>query len=189
MPPTAQETTTNKSKEKMETTQDTSTHELGTPHRPQFLTVLCILTWVSCGLLFIMTVWGIAFKPSAEERYEQIEKMREVSPETADQMEVLLQKQDEGGQLMGTALNLVALLLSAYGAYLMWQLKRSGFYFYVAGELVPYLGFVTGGAEAMSAISSMGGGAGLATAIIGIMIFLDVLFIGLYAANLKHLRR
>jgi hypothetical protein len=171
----------------METTSTPLSNEMQ-PARPQFLSVLCILTWICCGLLFIMTVWGIAFKPSIEERYEQIEKMRDISPEAAENLEAVLENQDTGGQLMGTALSLIAILLSAYGAYLMWQLKKRGFYFYVAGELLPYLGFVTGGAQAVAAISSIGGASGIATVVIGIMVLFDVLFIGLYAMNLKHLR-
>jgi hypothetical protein len=170
------------------TTEPTTTAAfLPEPARPQFLSVLCILTWISCGILFITTVWGVAFKPSKEEQYEQIEKIREMSPEAADKMEAVLEKQDGTSELLGTALSLIAIGLSAYGAYLMWQLRRRGFYFYVAGEVLPYLGFLTGGAEAMAALGSIGGGA-TASILIGIMVILDVVFIAMYAMNLKHMR-
>ena len=157
--------------------------------RPQFLTVLCVLTWIACGLLFISSVWGIVFKPSLEDQYEQVEKLREISPESAEKLEALLEKQDPSAQLMSTALSLVAIGLSAFGAYMMWQLKKKGFYVYLAGELLPYLGFLTGGAEAMSMLNSMGSGGAIGGIVVGLMVLADAVFIILYAMNLKHMTR
>lgn len=156
------------------------------PARPQFLTVLCILTWVSCGFLLIMSIWGVAFKPTAEERYQSIEQMREVNPEMADRMEEAFEAQENSNQTLGLAINLVAILLSALGAYMMWQLKKTGFYVYVGGEVLPYLGFLTGGSEA--AMASLGGPA-MAGIMLAVMVILDLIFIGMYAANLKHMRQ
>jgi hypothetical protein len=159
------------------------------PERPQFLSVLCILTWIACGLMFISTLWGVLFQPSAEQQYEQIEKIREISPEAAEQMEAALENQKGTGQLMSMALNLIAIGLSAFGAYFMWMLRRKGFYFYLAGETLPYLGFLFGGAEALSAVGSM---STMGPAIVGIaiggMVVFDILFVVLYAVNLKHMR-
>lgn len=157
------------------------------PTRPQFLTVLCILTWIACGLLFISTVWGVLFRPNAEEQYAQIEKMREVSPEAAENMEALLQKQNSPSQYINTALSLVAIGLSAYGAYLMWQLRRRGFYFYIAGELLPYLGFVVAGDAAMAALNMIGSAG--AAVVIGVMLLFDIVFIAMYGVNLKYMTR
>ena len=156
------------------------------PVRPQFLTVLCILTWICCCLLLIMTIVGVVFKPSPEEQFEQVEKMRQVNPEMAEQMEAAFEAQNNSNQTVGLALNLVALALSAYGAYMMWQLKRTGFWVYSAGEVLPYFGFLTGGSEAM--LAQMGG-ASIGTIAIAAMVVLDLVFIGMYAANLKHMRR
>jgi hypothetical protein len=156
------------------------------PARPQFLTVLCILTWVCCGLLFIMTIWGVVGKPSPEEQYEQLEKMREVSPEMADKMEAAWEAQENSNQTVSLAVNLVGLALSAFGAFMMWQLKKQGFYVYIAGEAIPYLGFLTGGGEAMTL--SMGGPA-MAAIVVGLMVLFDLAFIIMYGVNLKHMRR
>ena len=155
------------------------------PVRPQMLSVLCILTWICCGLLLVFTVWGVVAKPSPEEQYEQVEKMREINPEMAEQMEAAFELQDQGNQTVGLALNLVALALAAGGAYMMWQLKRTGFYVYLAGEILPYFGFLTGGSEMM--LASMGGQA-MAAIVIGLMVLFDLIFIILYAVNLKHMR-
>src|SRR5687768_819054 len=136
----------------METTADNTynnTQIPAEPVRPQFLSVLCILTWISCGLLLITTLWGVFNKPTPEEQFEQVEQMREVSPEAAEKMEAAFEAQNNSNQTVGLALNLVAIALSAFGASMMWQLKRNGFYVYVAGEVIPYFGFLTGGSEAM----------------------------------------
>jgi hypothetical protein len=167
------------------TTDNFSTATPVAPVRPQMLSVLCILTWICCGLMLISTVLSVAFKQSPEEQYEAIEKMREASPEMAEQMEAAYAAQAESNQTVGLALNMVALGLSAFGAYMMWQLKKTGFYVYLAGEILPYFGFLTGGSEMM--LASMGG-TGMMTMVIGGMIFLDLLFIILYAVNLKHMR-
>jgi len=160
------------------------------PQRPQFLSVLCILTWIACGFLFISTVWGAVFQPTPEERYEQIEKMRGISPEAADKMEAAFEMQDNSNQLINTILNLVAIALCTFGTYRMWNLYRNGFYIYIAGEAVPYLGFLFGGSEAMSAAGAVSGlGASVVGIAIGVMVILDLVFIVMYGANLKYMRR
>ena len=155
------------------------------PQRPQFLTVLCILTWIACGLVLLTTLWGVVSQQTPEEQYEAIEKMREANPEMADRMEQAFEAQNNSNQTIGIAINLVALGLSAFGAYMMWQLKKTGFYLYVAGEAIPYLGFLTGGSQAMS---MMLGGPGMMATMIGILVVIDLVFIIMYAVNLKHMR-
>ena len=87
------------------------------PQRPQFLTVLCILTWIACGLLLVSTLWGVMFQDSPEEQYENIERMREVNPEMADKMEQAIEVQQESNQTLGILINLVAIGLSAFGVH------------------------------------------------------------------------
>lgn len=156
------------------------------PVRPQFLSVLCILTWIACGLILLSTVWGVVFQQSPEEQYENIEKMREANPELADKFEAAYEAQAESNQTVGLVINLVALALSAYGAYMMWQLKRSGFYVYTAGEVIPYFGFLAGGSS--ESMLSMMGGPGMMATVIGVMVVFDLAFIIMYALNLKHMR-
>jgi hypothetical protein len=159
--------------------------------KPQFLKVLCILTWTCCGLLFLSTLWGLLFPPSPEKQQEQIEQVRAVNPEAADKMEEALLNQNETDKLITNIINIVAIALSFLGALQMWQLKKIGFYFYLAGELLPYLGFAFGGANAMASASAMGGGMGKAivTITIALMIIFDLAFILMYAINLKHMNK
>lgn len=174
----------------MDTTTDSTTDFMQESKRPDFLSVICILTWVLCGILFIFSVLGILSNPSPEEQYEQIEEIRKHSAVAADRMEEALAEQTTGGKLLNTALSLVALGLSALGAYLMWQLKKRGFFVYLAGELLPYLGFAFGGAKAIGAMGAsfkMSENATLGV-VIGIMLFFDAVFIVMYALNLKHMK-
>lgn len=160
------------------------------PARPQFLSVLCILTWVLSGLLFISTVWSAINQPTPEEQYEQIEKIREVSPQAAERMEAALEGQSDTFKIVNTILNLLALGFTVFGAMQMWQLKKKGFYLYLVGELLPYLSFVVGGAKAIGAMGAMSGmseGATIGIAL-GMMLLFDGIFIAMYAANLKHMK-
>lgn len=161
-----------------------------TPARPQFLTVLCILTWVMCGIMLILSLFGMVSKPSAEVQKEQIEQIRQFNPDAAVKMEEALAEQGGGSQIISVILSLLACALSGYGAYMMWNLKKTGFYLYIVGEFLPYLGMLVGGAAGLSALSAMGGGAQMAGAIvIGLMVIVDIVFIVLYGLNLKHMNK
>lgn len=175
----------------METPIDSfNAEQAAAPQRPQFLSVLCILTWITCGFVFISTVGNILFQKSPEEQMEQIEQMRSISPEAADQMEAALDAQNNDGfKAVNTAITLIACGLSAFGAVMMWQLRKKGFFLYIAGELIPYLSFAFGGAKAMSALGAMGGMSGSAVLgiTIAVMALFDGIFIAMYAANTKHM--
>lgn len=176
----------------METTFDpqTNSYTVPEPARPQFLSVLCILTWVCCGILFIMTLKQVFFKESAEEQLEKIEQLRAISPEAADQMEAALENQGGSAETISTVLGLIAVVLSGYGAWLMWNLKKTGFYLYLAGELVPYLGFLFKKTEALEAAGSMSGmGSAFVGIAIGLMVLFDAIFIAMYAANVKYMNK
>lgn len=158
------------------------------PERPQFLSVLCILTWIMCALTFIMTVSGALVKPSPEKQMEQIEEMRKISPEAADQMELALENQSAGSQVMNTLVVLITLGLSAFGASLMWKLKRKGLYVYIAGELLWYASLAFGGMEALAAAGTVSGmGSAVVGMIVGMLLFFDAVFIAMYAANAKYM--
>jgi hypothetical protein len=161
-----------------------------TPARPQFLSVLCILSWVMCGIMLISSLFGIVAKPSADAQKEQIEQIRQFNPEAAVQMEAVLAEQSGSGQVLSTILGLLAVGLSFYGVLMMWKLKKTGFYLYIVGELLPYIGMMFGGAAAMSVLSAMGSAAQTAgTILIALMLIVDIVFIVLYGLNIKHMNK
>lgn len=174
----------------METTEQINNDFLPPEPRPQFLSVLCILTWICSGLMFISTAWGAMFQPSEEETYAQIEKIRAMSPDAADKMEAAIESQTPLSKGMSSALTLIGLGLTVFGTMQLWQLKRGGFKFYLMGELIPYLGFIFTGTEglgAMGAMSSMSANM-IAAIVISLMLIFDGIFIAMYAANLKHMK-
>lgn len=159
--------------------------------RPQFLSVLCILSFICCGLLLVMTLYGIVSN-TPEKMQQSIEQMREISPATADQMEAQFQEQQNSTMAkIQPYISILFLLVSFLGVMQMFNLKKMGFYIYTAAELVPYLFMIGGGKKAMAMMGAMGGGAMemAAIAVFVIMVLFDVGFIIMYALNLKHMTK
>jgi hypothetical protein len=177
----------------METTTNNEQINELVPPRPQFLTVLCILTWICSGLIFISTIWKVIMPETPEKQLEKIEQLRQYNPEMADQMEALLEKQQEkgnSGMIFTNVLTLVALGFSAFGASMMWQLKRTGFFLYLAGEILPYAGFLFTGTDELNAAGAMSGmGDSFVGIVVGVMLLFDIIFIAMYATNLKYMTR
>jgi hypothetical protein len=134
----------------------------GASQRPTLLTVICILS-------FIAGVWGLwggiqsAFTDAPQREFEE------------DSAMVMAEKSVEKAVPMGYT-NIALSLLSLVGVWLMWNLKKNGFWIYVVaavGGLVVPMVFL---------------GGGLLTALgVGFMGLISVVFIILYAVNLKHM--
>lgn len=149
------------------------------------LTVLCILS-------FIMGAWGIfgGVQNMTQDQTVVLAKARE----SMEQARADLGEQAEGlaGRMMDSAMeiteraaanaksigisNIILSLLSLFGVWQMWNLKKNGFWLYVlagiAGLIVP-IAFL--------------GGSMMALASVGIGGFFTLLFIILYAVNLKYM--
>jgi len=116
--------------------------------RPTLLTILCILTFLVSGYTLITGVIGIFSTKSFDQaQWEQISEQVAESLAGADENsarivdEVLASASItvERGIYYATPLSLIAILIalvSAYGAYLMWNLRRSGFVFYTIAKIV-----------------------------------------------------
>lgn len=174
----------------METTVDNSFEQaMQGPKRPQLLTVICILSFIMCGLGLLGGIWNIV-QNTPENMAEGIEKMRQYSPEMADKMEEnMIAMQDSTYIQISPYLNLVYVLVSFLGVLMMWKLQKKGFYLYLVGELLPYIGFIVAGKESMAAMDMAGGGAGKVAGIVmvGLMLIFDAAFIIMYAVNLKKM--
>ena len=79
---------------------------------------------------------------------------------------------------LGAIASMAAAILCLLGAFLMWQLKKTGFYAYVAGTLIGVISpfVIFGTANFMAIISSV---------MIG---FIGLIFVILYGVNLRHMR-
>lgn len=174
----------------METTQDISAFEnaMQEPKRPQFLTVICILSFVWCGLSFLLGIWGI-IQNTPEHMQESIEQVRNFKPEMADQMEQqMIENQESVYMQISPYLGLVYTLLSFLGVFMMWKLNKTGFYIYLLGELTFYIGFLF---AAKSTMAMLGGGGmmmkSMGLIVLASMIVFDAAFIIMYGLNLKHM--
>ncbi|MBI3520974.1 MAG: hypothetical protein HY062_16665 [Bacteroidetes bacterium] len=145
------------------------------PKRPQFITVLCILSFVGCGLAFIGAIWGyFSIKASAV----VLENMGSAEGDAFGMMsgmqETMLKAVENA--VPNLIIGLVCSLLCLYGALQMWKLKKVGFFVYCVGEITPAIaGFFLGG----------GGLIGGTGAVIGLLF--AMVWIVLYAVNLKHM--
>ncbi len=124
--------------------------------RPTFLTVLCILTFIGSGLTALLLLLGLVAAGAASGVLSSIPGMSDI-----------------GGLGTGYFLIVLALALaSLYGAIMMWQLKKMGFYLYSGANVIALIVPIF---MASSDFSVWG------------LVF-TALFIILYGLNLKHLK-
>jgi hypothetical protein len=100
------------------------------PKRSQFLTVLCILSFIMCGLGLLSGIWGI-YQSTPEAMQKNVEQVRAVNEEMADQMEdQMIEMQSNPFSKVAPYLGLVYTLASFLGVLLMWNRTKKGFYIY-----------------------------------------------------------
>jgi hypothetical protein len=155
--------------------------------RPTFLTVLCILTFVGSSYMIISSLLGgITSKASTEilnESKREIDSIAKTasSPEEKRAMKMVT-KFTEGLDPVklqqSNWAQAVASVFCLLGAFLMWKLKRIGFYAYLLGTLIGVVApFVILGTDNLIAVLS-------AT----FMAFIGIVFCILYGLNYKHLK-
>ncbi len=155
--------------------------------RPTFITVLCILTFIGSG-------WGIISESikyfSANSQAASIaitkEKVNSDLQSNKDSTEGARFAQKIVNSITtspenirkGALANGAGAILCIAGAFMMWNLKRNGFYLYMAGTLVGIISpFVVFGSNNFIAI--------LSSVVIG---FIGLVFVILYGVNLKHMK-
>lgn len=157
------------------------------PQRPTFLLVLCILTFIGSGWnvltnLFSIFTAGFMNGNLQMEQYSNMVGEMENNSASAfmsgflnSSMEVLQATAMHAREI--AVMQLVLSLLSLLGAILMFQLRRSGFFLYTAAQILalfvlPYF-------------------AGFSTLVVIGMLwsaFISLIFIVMYAVNLKYMR-
>ena len=149
--------------------------------RSQFLTLLCILTFLSCGLgladsviSFVQTD-AVSETPYIKRSYtpEQQQKLPKSYFEDRSSGDAPMPGDPTQIRLLAVAQFLYS-LLTLIGAVLMFRLRRIGFWVYVAGVVAGLvLPIVLAGFGALN--TSFG-------------VFFSVIFAGLYWLNLKDMR-
>jgi type III secretory pathway component EscR len=158
--------------------------------RSTFITVLCILTFVGSGYGIFSGILNIAtsstleqtgeiVSESMDDALEQIEDEDNLSENQKQLFESFFNSVSESltpGKIRNSAIvNILSCLITLFGAFMMWNLNKKGFYIYVAGIVIAILGmvFVFGGI--MGAITAASSG------------FWGVVMIILYGVNLKDM--
>lgn len=148
------------------------------PKRPTFLTVLCILTFIGSAIAFISAIYGYFTINASVEAFDTSMGNLEGMDQSGmmSQLQETMQKAVENA-LPNLIIGVVCSLLCLFGAIQMWKQLKMGFYIYCVGELVPPIaGFILG---AGGMIGSAGAAVGLIFAVIWVV---------LYAVNLKHMK-
>jgi hypothetical protein len=167
-------------------------YETESAKRPSFLTWLCILTFIGSGWSIVSSVYTFTMADKYANIFSQ-EKALQQDTATVDsaktvhkegsglskKVEHSFSKILEKGNLKNLAVgNLIASLITLGGALLMWYLRRAGFYVYIIGVaislLIPFYLF---------------GNDLIAVGATSFSNFFGLVFIALYALNLKSMRR
>jgi len=143
-----------------------------TKKRPTFLTVLCILSFVGIGIGFISALYSLLTFSATTEIINTYGSAMENSP-FGGMVDTLA----KWGQTLYT-IQMVANLICLAGVLMMWNLKKTGYFVYIVGEIAP----------AIASFALMGGYGPLGTlAMVSGLIF-PVAFIIMYGLNLKHMK-
>lgn len=161
-----------------------SASEFGKPAMPTAINVLTILTFIGSGIQLLGVIFSfLNAKKSYEEKDKVMAQMnsaempafaKAMMPDPANFEEMVTKSFENRFPIL--ILGLVATALCVYGAIQMRQLKKQGYTFYLAGQILPFLSTV------LFLGTFMFSGVGFAFGI-GI----TVLFILLYTINRKHL--
>ena len=155
--------------------------------RPDFLTVICILTFIGSGFGIINNVTNYLNADVLTEMGKQaIDQTREkVESESSGEGKKLADQMMSGASAMmdkkklkqNYLLTVLSNIMTLAGALLMFRLRKSGYWLYVAGIVVlvatPVVIFGTGNLLSMS--------------ITMLFAAIGILFIILYSLQLKHL--
>ncbi|GAB3176125.1 hypothetical protein [Telluribacter humicola] len=153
--------------------------------RPIFLTVLCVLTFIS-AVSGLYTQSERLWSPGvvADQMQQMFEQFRENmetqgQDESADMVnslfDAVLTRLDADTIRTSAIILLIYESLTLYGAYLMWGLQKRGYHFYVGGVAVALI----------APMLLIGGWLGVIVTLGET--FFSIIFCGLYALNLKYM--
>ena len=150
---------------------------------PGSLNVLTILTFIGSGLGFLGTVYNSI---NAKKGLDMMEKMQgsddlEKLPDFAKQFyspeAIEMARLSYENRVPLLILTLVGIALCVFGAIQMRKLKKQGYYLWLLGEILPFIGSII-----FVGTAGMTGFAGI------FIISITVLFIILYTLQLKYLK-
>lgn len=116
-----------------------------TKELPGMLNVLTILTFIGCGLSYLNVLYGFFSSSNYEEQVAKIEEMQdnmggdnEMASKMMEGTLLMMEKAYEYRYILLLS-GLLFTTLCLVGALQMRRLKKSGYFLYITGELVPLL--------------------------------------------------
>lgn len=158
---------------------------------PKTLKVLGILSLIMGGLMILLTLWSIKkdYLPSEDDIAGKAKIMEDVQRQNpVDGLEKATAFFES--QPTSNLISLFTQVISVIGVILMLKLKKNGFYIYIFGELISYFIIaVLFGVSAFYGIAEAYGGIVKTIGMIVpvLMVIQDVIFIVLYAKQLKYM--
>jgi len=146
---------------------------------PGTLNVLTILTFIGCGIGLIGSIYAYITAPSAYQKAVDAQAQLDSGPAFVKNLVGSHLVENAAKSLEYRLPILIVSLLSCaiclYGALVMRKLKKEGFAFYAVGEVLPVIAsFFLIGASVFAGIAMLG-------------VLIPVVFIILYASQIKHL--
>jgi hypothetical protein len=139
----------------------------GAAQRPAFLTVLCILSFISAGIAIILLLIATLFAGAVTAGSSVVD----TSVMTAEGQAAVETAQGQIGNIwLYLALGVTMVIVSLMGVIKMWKLKKNGFYMYT-------------GAAIAGIIVEIAVGTGFSP----VATVFTVAFIVMYGLNLKHM--
>jgi hypothetical protein len=147
------------------------------PVLPQTLNVLTILTIIGCSILFLLSLASPALMKFSRNMMDKAD-LSDMTPRQIEDMEKgkRIMELTENNMIPLMALGMVGLILCFIGALMMRKLKKDGYWIYLAGQVVPFVGglFILGMLQ-FSGFQSM------------ILPIISLIFIILYTTQRKYL--
>lgn len=163
----------------MESTKyDTYQNDLpASPDRPDFLKIICILSFVACGLWILICSLGTIILSLSDAQIETAWKDVAESNPTLAEVDPITFMHSVG---LYCVYLLIANVFSLIGVIMMWRLEKIGFIIYAIAELSTHFFRLDMGLNAEQKNTYAG-------LILGVTI--DLAFIAMYFANIKYMNK
>ena len=146
------------------------------PKRPQFITVLCILSFIGSGLSFILSLWQYFSIKASDKFLQRLSSSQDDAHGMIGGLQDTMTKAVENA-VPNLIIGLLCSIICLYGAIKIWKLKKIGFFVYSVGEITPPISlFFLGG-------GGLVGGTGAV-----LLLLLAEVWIVMYAINFNHLK-
>jgi hypothetical protein len=145
--------------------------------RPEFLTVLCIISYVGIGFAVFSALIGLLIVTTGHSMmfmHQNNSIFGNIIDNTDDYVRM---------QQINSLIALIAALVCLAGVLMMWNLKKAGYFIYIIGEIVPPIATIS--LSGQSGLSEMF--ASLYILLLALGFIVPIAFIIMYGINLKHM--